>query len=532
MRVETVVFFSSMCVMVLELVAARYLAHHLGYSIYTWTSTIGVVLAGLSIGHYMGGKMADEEDRETLLSSMLIAGSACTVSILVLGEAASHLRYPSPIPWSVWVLFNTTFVFFLPAAVLGTIAPIAAAIALRRSDHPGETVGVIYACGASGSIVGTFLTGFVLLDVFGLRAVVCIVALALAVLALVAVRLQAEPNYRFGAFWLLGFILIALVAIGPWAWAVQAGVFLMLRPDLSALDHYDESGYSTIRVYSADDTGSIRILMLDNLIHSIVAVGEPSELGYAYERVYEALTTLVIGRTRQPTAALFLGGGGFVFPRYFEYQYPGSRIDVAEIDPAVKRAAQLALGLPSDRDTSIKTHLMDARRFVDSQLEAPRQSASQVNYSFVYGDAFNHYMVPFHLTTREFNDKIASLLTPDGIYLINVIDLDYDGSGQFLSAFVATLRETFARLYVFRTSTTSTARQRETFVVACAGEESELSIESIARDARLSRLLVAWSEPKRVGGTMAQLLAAGAGRILTDDHAPVESLLARVASTQ
>lgn len=184
MIVNAIVFSSSMCVMVLELVAARYLARDLGYSIYTWTSTIGVVLAGLSIGHYVGGTMADERDGEAILPAVLMTGSACTLSILFFGEAASHFRYPSIVPWSMWVLFNTIFIFFLPAAILGTIAPVAATLALRESKRPGGTVGVLYACGASGSIVGTFLTGFVLLDLMGLRAVVCVVAFTLAALAL------------------------------------------------------------------------------------------------------------------------------------------------------------------------------------------------------------------------------------------------------------------------------------------------------------------------------------------------------------
>ena len=39
------VFASSFCVMVIELVAGRIIAGHLGSSLYTWTSVIGIVLA-------------------------------------------------------------------------------------------------------------------------------------------------------------------------------------------------------------------------------------------------------------------------------------------------------------------------------------------------------------------------------------------------------------------------------------------------------------------------------------------------------
>jgi len=52
------VFISSACIMVIELVAGRLIARHLGSSLYTWTSVIGVVLAGMALGNYVGGRLA------------------------------------------------------------------------------------------------------------------------------------------------------------------------------------------------------------------------------------------------------------------------------------------------------------------------------------------------------------------------------------------------------------------------------------------------------------------------------------------
>ena len=47
-RPNLIVFVSSACTMVLELVAGRIIAPYVGVSLYTWTSVIGVVLAGIS----------------------------------------------------------------------------------------------------------------------------------------------------------------------------------------------------------------------------------------------------------------------------------------------------------------------------------------------------------------------------------------------------------------------------------------------------------------------------------------------------
>jgi hypothetical protein len=135
------------------------------------------------------------------------------------------------------------------------------------------------------------------------------------------------------------------------------------------------------------------------------------------------------------TSALFIGGGGFVFPRWIEQNFPHEPlIDVAEIDPAVKTAIEKQLGLPTqygspaEGKTYVRTHLGDARKFVDDRLRENERRVAKgqapVTYDFVYGDAFNDLSVPWHLTTAEFSDKIARLLTPrQGVYLVNIIDI-------------------------------------------------------------------------------------------------------------
>ena len=126
---------------------------------------------------------------------------------------------------------------------------------------------------------------------------------------------------------------------------------------------------------------------------------------------------------------MFLGGGGFVFPRWIEALFPQEPlIHVAELDPAVKAAVQAKMGLPPDSETRIQTTLGDARNFVDDRVRANAAAKARgekpVLYDFVYGDAFNDFSVPWHLTTLEFTRKVAQLLDPhEGIYLVNLIDI-------------------------------------------------------------------------------------------------------------
>lgn len=521
---NALVFASSTCIMVLELVAARLIAANLGASLYTWTSVIGVILAGISIGNYLGGKIADRHPPMRSLPLLFLAASVLSFSVLWLAQFADTWWRPDYISWPGWVLLNVAVIFITPAVVLGTIGPVVAKMALDAGRRPGSTIGNIYAWAAAGSIFGTFLTGFVLIDLIGTRAIVTSVASVLAVIGLGIASTQFRAGGAFIATWLGVLGIINLVAFGPWPWAQELGVFLLLRPDHSYLVYYDESNYFAIQVYDAEENENIRILTLDNLVHSYVSRDDVTDLIYDYETVYAA----IVRHTAPNDVALrslFIGGGGFVFPRYMEAVYPMASIDVAEIDPAVKLAAQRALYLPPDDETKVTTHTMDARNFVDDRL----RDGAQGSYDFIFGDAFNDLSVPYHLTTLEFTAKLGDLLKPSGVYMINIIDIYTEGLGRFLGAFVATARQSFPYVYVFSSSSDGPTDERDTFVVACSRQPLNLQgLGERSTDLAFEGVLFAWAEGELLGGEMATVLERSDGLILTDDFAPVENLLAPI----
>ena len=52
--------------LVVEIVAGRMLAPHVGMSLYTWTAVIAIVLAGFSAGHWWGGRLAEKPANNAL----------------------------------------------------------------------------------------------------------------------------------------------------------------------------------------------------------------------------------------------------------------------------------------------------------------------------------------------------------------------------------------------------------------------------------------------------------------------------------
>src|ERR671924_510051 len=76
-------FLGNGCLLVLELVAGRILAPTVGVSLYTWTAVIGVVLAGLSLGNWIGGKIADWRPGRSILSLLYLLSAIASGMILI-----------------------------------------------------------------------------------------------------------------------------------------------------------------------------------------------------------------------------------------------------------------------------------------------------------------------------------------------------------------------------------------------------------------------------------------------------------------
>jgi predicted membrane-bound spermidine synthase len=193
---QLVVFVASGCTLVLELVAGRILAPFVGVSIHTWTSIIGVVLAGISLGSYLGGALADRAGSGRTLGILLAAGGLASLAVLPLAGGLAVIA-PRSYPLVLRVVLLTSLLFFLPSLLLGMIPPLAIKLTLGDLGRAGNAVGRVYAASTVGSLAGTFLTGFVLIAHVGTRAVILSVGLTLVVLgALAGVLDRGGPRSR------------------------------------------------------------------------------------------------------------------------------------------------------------------------------------------------------------------------------------------------------------------------------------------------------------------------------------------------
>lgn len=516
-------FVAGAGIMIIELVAARLAAQLLGASLYTWSSAIGVVLAGLALGSWLGGILADGPHRRGKLSGVLLVASIASLALPSIHQSVGEIE-------SLWRLAAREraplhiLLVFLPATMtLAMVGPLAARAALDFEVGRGRAVGAVAAWGTTGSIVGVLLAGFVLIPMLGAARAIVVVSVAAALSGVLLMRDWVVAQLVSGVA-----VLAGAIAVLPGSTFVTLSAALALRPAPTSMTlAIDESAYSLIRI-ERDPQRQANQLVLDQLVHSVGRPDDPRFLYYDYERIYAALTDR-LRPAGKPPRGLAIGGGGYTFPRYFLERYAGGTMQVAEIDPGVTQAAADYFGL-NRSEPRLAIADMDGRGYVRNLARRLRgksaggsDSADVQPFDFVYGDALSDYAIPPQLTTVEYYRLLADVMSPDGVYLLNLIDGYH--SGRFLGATLQTLKDVFPHVLVYATQPGDPGTvERETFVLAAARRPLEgTPLEYQDSDGRVLRY-----QPL-TGPQLAPVLERAGTIVLCDDYCPVQNLLADVA---
>ena len=480
----TLVFFTSAAVLVLEILAGRLLAPYVGVTLETYTGIIGVVLAGISLGTWLGGRMADRIDPRRALGPLLVVGGAAALAAI----PAIRLFGAMQLGRGPVAIVTLALVGFFPAAAaLSAVGPTVVKLQLADLHETGQVVGRLSALGTAGAIVGTFVTGFLLVSAFPSTPIILAVG---GVVVLVGVACWA----------LLGRPSGARLPAGALAVAVLAPLAAIALPEPCQV----ESAYFCARVEPDPAREGGRLLRLDTLRHSYVDLHDPTYLEFSYAQIMSDVLA-AIAPEGHPLDALHIGGGGFTLPRYIAATRPGSFSRVLELDRTLVQIAREELGLVTGPDLQV--------RVGDARLSLASEPAEA--YDVVIGDAFGGQAVPWHLTTLEFVEQIRAVRRPGGVYAINLID--YPPLG-FARAEVATLRRAFSHVAVVAPPDRLARRSGGNFVIVAS--DDPLPLDSIAdRSAARGDDDALLSTPVELDAFM------GAAAVLTDDYAPVDQLL-------
>ena len=382
-------FVAGVCSLATEMAGARLLAPFFGASNVVWANVIGLILVYLSLGYWLGGKLADRHPNERTLAFVVLVAA---VSIGVLPFATQPLFRAAANAFAdvsagafIASFAGTLAMFALPVTALGAVSPWAIRLAVRDISEAGAVAGRLYALSTLGSIVGTFVPVLVLIPQIGTRRTLLAAAILLALVALPALPRRAV---------LAPLALIGLVALPPGPVKAAAGAAVLFE---------GESPYQFVEVLKRPSGTTVLHLNEGWALHSILPAGGGLTGGY-----WDAFLALPLLTGRPDGRLAVLGNAGGTVANLFGYAWPQTRIDGVEIDPLVSDVGRRYLGMTNPKLT---VHTADARFWL---------RGDRGPFDAIVVDAYRQPYIPFHLVSKEFFELVRSRLTADGVVAINV----------------------------------------------------------------------------------------------------------------
>jgi spermidine synthase len=398
-----------------EIAASRLLAPYFGSSTIVWANLIGIVLAGLALGYWLGGRVADRRPEPRLLGAIVLAAAiwvALTpfVARPFLDAAVGNLDDASA--GAVIGSFFAVLLLFAPAVVLlGMVSPFAIRLAITDVASAGSVAGRFYALSTAGSLLGTFVPALIAIPLLGTQRTLVATA---ALLALSASFLLGRKVLVLAAG------LAALLALPPGA----------IKPEPGLL-HEEDSLYQFIQVVERPDGKRVLHLNEGVAVHSVWRPDTVLTGG-----VWDTFLAVPALLDRPLRSVAILGNAAGTTARALGVYYPEARVDGVELDPAVSRVGRRYFGLGDN--PLLTVHDADARPFL---------RRTDDRYDLIVVDAYHQPYVPFYLATREFFRLARERLEPGGILALNVASVPDDDS--LLDGIAGTLRHEFEDVSVW-----------------------------------------------------------------------------------
>jgi spermidine synthase len=508
-----VVFVAGSCSLAVELSASRLLAPYFGSSLFVWANLIGLILLYLTVGYYVGGRLADRSPRPGVLYTLTIIAAFLISVIPFLSRPILLWSQSAFATYSIGVFYGSLvsviLLFAIPMILLGCVSPFAIRLRIEQVGKSGRTSGQLYAISTAGSIVGTFLPVLLLIPNIGTYRTFFTFAVALllvSIAGLVGTRVDNGPRPRKGR---VDKRLLSILLLIPMALSV-----LTMRGPIKAADGSNgggvliterESAYNYLQVVQVGD--ELQLIMNEGVgIHSVYNPHSILTQGYWDDFLVAPYFNNPPFTQDQVRKVALIGLGAGTAAREFTATYGPIPIDGVEIDGTV-----VELGRQYFHMTEPNLHVIiqDGRYYL--------QTTSQ-KYDVIGVDTYQQPYVPFQFTTQEFFQTVRDHLTPTGVVALNAGRTSNDY--RLVEALAQTMHSVFPNVYII-----DTERFTNSLVI---GTNAPTSLANFQINANhlTNPLLQSVAQATIVYGNIREEHSRTV--YFTDDRAPVEQLIDQI----
>jgi len=415
-----------MTTLAVELSASRLLGNVFGTSNLVWASIIGLILIYLTVGYFIGGRIADRHPHHDKFFNIMLWGAFSSGLVPLVSRPVLRFAANAFDTLQMGILLGSflavIILFVIPVTLLGIMSPFAIRLAITTPEEAGEISGRVYAISTLGSFIGTFLPVLFFIPLVGTTYTFLIFSYYLMTVALIGLGLSVGWRKAIRWVW-MPFVL----AVFTWIWA--GGVFKSTAGQI----YETESGYNYIEVLEREGYTMLRL----NEGQGVHSIFHPEVLDYEGPWMQFLAAPFFNSPPYEPEnvkSIAIVGLAAGTTARQATAVYGPVPIDGYEIDPKIIEVGQEYFGM---NIWNLDPIAQDGRWGL---------SKSDRKYSIIAIDAYRPPYIPWHLTTREFFEVARSHLTEDGVVVINVGRAPNDRS--LIDALVTTMQTVFPSVHV------------------------------------------------------------------------------------
>ena len=497
-----IAFAGGMTTLAIELSASRLIGNVFGNSNLVWANVIGLMLLYLTVGYFVGGRVADRYPRRDVLLQIIVWAAFLAALIPLLGRPiisrAAEAVFGAEAALALGSFIVILILFSVPVTLLGMISPFVIRLAVTDVERSGTIAGKVYAISTLGSLLGTFTPVLVTIPQLGTtRTFLLFAGILFAIAWLGILSKDGRRALRY---------LVMPLVVGVITGAVQSGPLRAAAAGASLI--YDgESAYNYIQVQ--EDAEGYRYLYL-NEGQGVHSQWHASEYFYGGTWDYFLVAPYFNRppyRAERVHSLLLIGLAAGTIPRQYTTIYGDIPIDGIELDPEIIEVGAAYFDMNAEAMPNLRAQAGDGR-YLLNQLRG--------GYSVIGIDAYRPPYIPWHLTTVEFFGEVKAKLSDEGTVAINVGRTDTDR--RLVDALSATLLEVFPSVHAIDVPRSFNTILVATVQATAAGNLGEnLKYPSESVDARLYEVLARALE--------AVVPLGESDIIFTDDRAPVERLV-------
>ncbi len=398
-------FLNGLVSLVVEVVGSRVIAPYYASTIYVWTALISVTLGFLSFGYLLGSKIFKNLEINHLQMNLLISA---IMTILPFSLRNQILNFSDKFSLSSAPLVASSLLFSLAFVSMGVTTSFLTRLLFLDKKSTEKLIGVVYALGTLGSLVGALISSYLLIPHLSLTAIFLLAAMLLVLTGLLL-------NYRFFP----GYVALVFV--------ILTGQVLTQNKTKDPRIIYSytnfDAKYEIINI--STNSFGIYCLLIDS--NQQGCFDKENKIVSYQKFIYYAAKSL------DNPKMLILGAGLGTYTDYWSDN--DVSYDLVDINPKTLEMIKVVNGRWNDEKNS----------FINQEARLYLRKV-ETKYDIIYNDLLTNISPVAHVYSHEFNTVVKSKLNTGGIFITHIIGKS-DGSDDLVNSVGHTLRKTFNKVY-------------------------------------------------------------------------------------